>query len=103
MAWDNNRPNHVPQQVRTACLERDGNRCTQTQRDGTRCPETTNLEAAHLTQWKPGETTTVHMVRTLCHWHHNRETQQEAREARAKAMKHRPTPTHPHETHPAFR
>lgn len=103
MAWDNNRPNHVPARIREACLERDGNRCTQIQRDMQRCPETTDLEAAHLTRWTPGETTTVNMVRTLCRWHHNRETQREASEARAKAKKRRPETIHPNETHPALR
>ena len=31
MAWDNNRPTHVPTPLRNACLERDGNQCTATQ------------------------------------------------------------------------
>ncbi len=102
MAWENNRPSHVPTAVRDACLQRDGHRCTQTQRDGTRCPETTRLEAAHLTQWREGEQTTVSMVRTLCHWHHNRETQKQAAEARSKAAP-KPSSTRPTEVHPAFR
>lgn len=101
MAWENNRPNHVPTRVREQCLARDGNRCTQIQRNGTQCPETTRLEAAHISQWKPGEQTTLNMVRTLCHWHHNRETQREAAAARAKLT--RPTSNHPRETHPALR
>lgn len=101
MVWENSRPTHVPAQVRDACLERDGNRCTQPQRDGTRCPETTRLEAAHIGQWQDGEVTTVNMVRTLCHWHHNRETQAQARQARANSVK--PNLEHPREQHPAFR
>lgn len=103
MAWENGRPNHVPQRVREACLTRDNNQCTATLKAGGRCSETTHLEAAHITQWKPGETTTINMVRTLCHWHHNRETQQEAAKARTAARRNTPTPTHPHETHPALR
>lgn len=101
MAWDNGRPTHVPTAVREACLARDGNRCTEIQRDGHRCPETTRLEAAHITQWTPGEQTTVDNVRTLCHWHHNRETQQQAAQARATLP--RPQHNHPGETHPALR
>ncbi len=103
MAWENNRPDHVPTKVRDACLKRDNNRCTATLRTGGRCTETTRLEAAHITQWQPGERTTVDIVRTLCHWHHNRITQREAAEARAKAQQHRPSSSHPRETHPALR
>ncbi|GAA3581175.1 hypothetical protein GCM10022198_00340 [Klugiella xanthotipulae] len=82
MAWENSRPSHVPTAVRDACLARDNHRCTVTQRNGTRCPETANLEAAHIDQWVWGETTTVAMVVTKCHWHHNRETQAQAAAAR---------------------
>ena len=103
MAWENNRPDHVPTRVREACLQRDGHRCVAIQHDGKRCPETTKLEAAHKTQWQQGETTTVDMVRTLCHWHHNRETQAEAAKARKANAARLPTATHPRETHPAFR
>ena len=95
MPWENNRPSHVPPRVRQACLERDGGRCTAILNTGHRCAATTELEAAHLGQWKPGEKTTVNMVRTLCHWHHNRETQEQASRsrprmgsARRKAEKH---------------
>lgn len=98
MAWENNRPTHVPGKVREAALHRDGNRCTATMRDGTRCTETTRLEAAHIQQWQPGETLTVHDVRMLCHWHHNRETQQQARDARKPYVSH----VRPNEQHPAF-
>ena len=103
MAWDNNRPNHVPTRVREQALQRDGNRCTAIQRNGQRCPETTQLEAAHIGQWHEGEQTTVNMVRILCHWHHNRETQAQAAQARADRSQHRPQATHPNETHPALR
>ena len=102
MAWENNRPTHVPTAVREACLTRDNNRCRAIQRNGQRCPETTRLEAAHIGQWHEGEQTTVHMVRTLCHWHHNRETQAQAATARRNA-KPKPSATRPHETHPALR
>lgn len=78
MPWEPGRQSHVPTPVRDACLNRDGHRCTAIRQDGTRCPETTNLEAAHWQQWQPGETTTVDMVRTLCHWHHAIETRREA-------------------------
>jgi len=103
MAWQNNRPNHVPTRVREQALDRDGHRCTAVMQNGQRCPETTNLEAAHLGQWQPGEHTTVDMVRTLCHWHHNRETQQQAATARTQATHTKPSPTRPPEQHPAFR
>lgn len=100
MAWENNRPTHVPTQVRQACLTRDGNRCVHALRNGTRCPATTHLEAAHLPgrQWHEGERTTVDMVRTLCRWHHNRETQAEAAQARGR----KPSAKHPREKHPGM-
>lgn len=101
MAWEKNRPNHVPTRVRDACLARDGNRCTAALRDGTRCPATANLEAAHLTRWIPGEHTTVDMVRTRCSWHHNRETQAEAATERAKRP--RPSARMPRESHPGLK
>lgn len=101
MPWENNRPTHVPTKVREACLHRDGTQCTATMRDGTRCTETTNLEAAHINPWTPGENTTPGMVRTLCHWHHNRETQAEARAARGKQL--RPSALRPTEEHPGLR
>lgn len=100
MAWDNNRPRHVPTSVRAACLERDGHQCTATMRNGQRCPETTRLEAAHWNQYQPGETTTVDMVRTLCHWHHQRETQKQAAQGRART---RANHRHQGETHPGLR
>lgn len=96
MAWENNRPTHVPTKVREACLERDGNRCVEHMRDGTRCHDTRGLQAAHITGWTPGEVTTVDMVRTLCAWHHNRETQREAQAARKPTFtSKRPTAKHP--------
>lgn len=100
MSWSN-RVKHVPDAVRKACLERDGHRCTAQLRDGGRCPERTRLEAAHWTRWMPGETTTVDMVRTLCHWHHNLETQQEARAVRNSTPQIRET--RPPEKHPGLR
>lgn len=99
MPWDNNRATHVPTPIRNACLKRDGNRCTATLHTGGRCTETTQLEAAHINSWHQGEHITVNMVRTLCHWHHNRETQAEAQAARRP----RPTSNRPAEQHPAFR
>lgn len=101
MAWDKNRPTHVPTRIREACLTRDGTRCTAALRDGTRCPETrpTHLEAAHLGQWRQGERTTIDMVRTLCTWHHNRETQAQA----ARARKPKGSARMPTEQHPALK
>lgn len=99
MAWEKSRPNHVPPKVREACLARDGYRCTSALRDGSRCPAVTQLEAAHLGQWREGERTTVDMVRTLCHWHHNRETQQQAARARMNGAWSKPSARHPHEQH----
>jgi len=99
MAWAN-RVKHVPDRVRRDCLERDGHQCTAQLRDGGRCGETTKLEAAHWGRWTPGETTTVDMVRTLCHWHHNLETQQEARQARKDTPP--PTVRRPPEKHPGW-
>ncbi len=99
MAWEQGRATHVPTAIREACLTRDGHRCTATLNDGTRCPATTNLQAAHHGQWNPGERTTVDMVRTLCHWHHNRETQQQAATARRRP----PSANHPREQHPGRR
>ena len=86
---------HVPDRIRKAMLERDGHQCVAPTRDGGRCKDTTNLEAAHYGRWQPGETTTVDMVRTLCHWHHNRETQAEARAARSPLKEARPPEKHP--------
>lgn len=103
MPWENDRPTHVPTKVREACLARDGHQCTAALVDGTRCPATTDLQAAHLTQWTPGERTTVDNVRTLCHWHHNRETQQQAHTARTQAARRRPSAFHPREQHPGRR
>lgn len=99
MTWERGRPTHVPTTVRTACLNRDGHQCTQTMRNGQRCPETTNLEAAHWNAWQPGETITVDHVRTLCHWHHNRETQKQAAQARGA---NQGSVTHPRERHPGL-
>lgn len=96
MPWENSRPTHVPTRIRDACLTRDGHRCTATLNTGQRCPATTNLQAAHTTQWQPGEQTTVDNVRTLCHWHHNRETQTQA----ATARRPRPSATRRAEQHP---
>ena len=101
MPWENSRPTHVPASVRAACLERDGHRCVAMLSDDTRCPATENLQAAHLKRWTPGERTTVADVRTLCHWHHNRETQQEAATARLAARG--PSARHPRERHPGRR
>lgn len=100
MAWESNRPTHVPTHVRQACLARDGNRCVHPLNDGSRCTATTKLEAAHLPGrgWTKGEATTVDMVRTLCHWHHNRETQAEA----ARARRRKPSAKHPNEKHPGL-
>lgn len=97
MTWSN-RTKHVPDSVRKACLDRDDHQCTAQLRDGGRCPEVTNLEAAHWQRWMPGERTTVDMVRTLCHWHHNLETQQEALAARKNLpplLETRPREKHP--------
>jgi hypothetical protein len=94
MVWAN-RTKHVPDKVRRECLDRDGHQCTATTRDGGRCRETTQLEAAHYGRWHAGEQTTVDMVRTLCHWHHNRETQQEARAGRSPLKETRPPERHP--------
>lgn len=91
----------VPTHVRTACLKRDGHQCTAIQQNGTRCPETTNLQAAHWTQWQPNETTTVHMVRTLCAWHHmTLETKWQAASARKRNKR---SPYREPEQHPAYR
>lgn len=98
MPWENSRPTHVPPRIRDACLNRDAHRCTALMRDGTRCTETTKLEAAHINQWQPAERITVDDVRTLCHWHHNRETQAQAAAARRK----RGSSRHPKEQHPGL-
>lgn len=100
MPWENSRPTHVPTRVRQAALQRDGNQCVETLSDGTRCPATNNLEAAHLAQWQAGEETTVNDVRTLCHWHHNRETQAQAAHARASQGWRRPSAYRTREQHP---
>ncbi|MDF2578449.1 MAG: hypothetical protein K0S49_28 [Microbacterium sp.] len=101
MPWENSRPTHVPTAVREACLRRDGYRCVAQLNTGDRCPATTNLEAAHLAQWNQLEETTVDDVRTLCHWHHNRETQAQA--AAARSSQPRPSAIRSRETHPAHR
>lgn len=103
MPWENNRPTHVPTSVRNACLERDGHQCTVTMQDGTRCPETTNLEAAHIGRWQLGEHTTVSDVITKCHWHHNRETMQQAAAARAQGARGRPSAFRKREGHPGLK
>lgn len=100
MAWDNNRPTHVPTKLRRACLERDGQRCTVEMQDSQRCPETTQLEAAHVAQWRAGERLTLEMLTTKCHWHHNRETQAQAKLARAGT---KVSPFRAREKHPALR
>lgn len=100
MAWTTN-PKHVPKKVRDAVLERDGHQCTATTRDDERCPQGVDLEAHHVGRWSPGETTTPDMLVTLCRWHHNRITQQQA----AAARRANPTPTtkRPGEIHPGLR
>lgn len=103
MTWEHSRPTHVPAKVRTECLTRDGNQCTAILNTGERCTERNpaNLEAAHLTQWQTGEQTTSDMVRTLCHWHHSKETTAQAAQARAAQRRKRPKPYHPRDKHPA--
>lgn len=101
MPWENNRPKHVPKQIRDACLMRDGYRCTAMLVTGERCNASDQLEAAHFVQWSAGERITVADVRTLCHWHHNRETQAQA--ARARSTMASPSALRSREIHPAHR
>lgn len=103
MPWENSRPTHVPTKVRQACLTRDGNRCTVTLQAGGRCTETTNLEAAHIGRWSPDENTTVDDVTTKCHWHHNRETMQQAADARKQSGQAKPSARRTTEVHPALK
>lgn len=100
MAWQNNRETHVPTKLREACLTRDNHQCTVTMQNGQRCPEVTALEAAHIHQRKRGETLTVDKLTTKCHWHHNRETQGQAKQARQGK---RPNPWRDGDIHPALR
>lgn len=101
MTWTPGKPKHVPSHVRRAVLARDGYQCTAIGREGQRCPQGVNLEAHHVTGYTPGETTTPDMLTTLCSWHHNRITQQQARQARLN----NPTPgvRRPPEPHPGLR
>jgi hypothetical protein len=103
MVWQSNRPTHVPSAVRAKVLERDGYRCVAALRDGSRCPGREQLEAAHRPEhpWREGEQVEVEHLRTLCHWHHNRETQAEA--ARARAKNPSPSAKHPREKHPGLK
>lgn len=97
MAWANTRK-HVPDRTRKDTLERDGYRCTATLRDGQRCPQVVNLEAHHITPWHPEETPTPDNLTTLCRWHHQQITQQQARAARMAnplVGERRPPETHP--------
>lgn len=100
MNWTSN-PKHVPKKVRDEVLDRDGHQCTAITRDGDRCREGVHLEAHHLGRWAPHEKTTPDMLVTLCHWHHNRITQQQAADARRA----NPTPREkrPGEKHPGLR
>jgi len=86
MSWDSGRPTHVPPEVRRAVLDRDQHRCTATLTDGTRCRVTqdSKLQIHHLLRYGAGGPTTAENLVTLCHWHHNRETQREATETRSK-------------------
>lgn len=100
MAWENNRPTHVPKSVRDAALKISGGRCSAKMRDGSNCVETTNLEADEIQQWYPGRVLTVDDIQILCGWHHNKKTQGEARAARA--LQPRKTTAHPPEPHPGL-
>lgn len=100
MAWANNRPTHVPKQIRDTAIQKAGGRCTATMRDGTRCIETYPLEADEITPWYPGRVVTVEDIQILCGWHHNKKTQGEARVARLKLP--RRTTKRPTEPHPGY-
>lgn len=97
MTWKQH-PRHVPDRVRRQVLDRDGHQCTAIGRDGQRCPQVSKLEAHHVHQYTPGETTTPDILVTLCAWHHNQITQQQARAARMTnpgPTERRPTERHP--------
>ena len=95
MPWVNGGRTHVPTTTRQRMLDRDGHQCTARMHDGTRCTETTRLEAHEPTQAHLVRTPTLDDVVTLCHWHHNLVTQQQARAARPRRTQQRPTETHP--------
>lgn len=100
MTWTNTRK-HVPDRIRRDVLNRDGHQCTATLRGGERCPQVTKLEAHHITPWHPEETPTPDNLTTLCSWHHNQITQQQARQARQANPA--PGDRRPPETHPGLR
>lgn len=78
------RRDHLPPNwaaLRKACFRRDGHRCTALDpNDGTRCPEPAT-DCDHL-----GERTDhrLHMLTSLCSWHHNKKSSEQGGEARAK-------------------
>lgn len=92
MGWENSpRRQQLPpnwKQLRTACKEAAGNQCEATLRNGNRCPEPGN-EAHHP---HPEDHTTLIW---LCPWHHQRETQAQARTARKPITETRPKHKHP--------
>ena len=101
MVWESGRSSHVPPRVRVAMLERDGYQCTARLVTGERCPATERLEAHEPDGWWEGKVVTVMDVITLCHWHHNRETQRQA--AQARRRKPPPPAKKPRPRHPGLR
>lgn len=78
--------------LKKATHDRDGWQCRAIRRDGTRCPVTHHLECHHT-----GDNTdhTLENLITLCSWHHERVTSQQANAARSRVTEQRPRPKHP--------
>ena len=62
-------PRHVPDAVRRAVWERDGERCTFTSDDGERCEERSRIELDHVVPVARGGSSTVENLRLLCSAH----------------------------------
>lgn len=103
MAWESsNRRDSLPSNwpsIRSRIIRRDGGQCTAFMREGHRCPERTGLEVHHL---GAEDDHRDECLTTLCHWHHARETAEQAAKARAKNRAQIRKRFRTQEVHPAF-
>ncbi|MEZ4754991.1 MAG: HNH endonuclease signature motif containing protein [Bdellovibrionota bacterium] len=60
---------HIPNQIRKAVLERDGNKCTYVSETGKACGCSWDLEIDHITPFAEGGQHTVDNLRVLCRSH----------------------------------
>lgn len=101
--WQNSdRRDHLPPNwasLRKACFRRDGNRCTAKNAYGERCPEVAE-ECDHLGERDDHR---LHMLTSLCSWHHGKKSGQQGAAARAKIIRRNKQKFRRTEAHPGLR